>query len=382
MLALHALQVADDIVHDALIDARVLRLAAKGAELIAAGKRGGRPSPHQRDINEVLIERARPGRRVLRLKGGDPFVFGRGWDEAAALTAAGMRFRIIPGLTSGLAAAALAGIPATSRDTNHAVVLAAGHRAEDGRSAADWEALAKLGQPLILYMPMAQLAEIAAALEQGGLSADTPAALIQSATHRGASEWSKARWRRWPPSAGEHGIGSPAIVVIGAIAGLRRRLLPAGRLAMTRGRAGSSWRRRVRAPARRPSRSACCAPSPAADLACSPSSAGRTISIRRFMPWLPAGRATISTPGRWRAARSPIWSSRSDGRRSGRRRRRDGPVRRRGRPGQTARGATADLAALLGWPVVLVLDVAGQTETAAAIAAGCARYRDDVASPA
>ena len=134
VLALHALQVADDIVHDALIDARVLRLAAKDAELIAAGKRGGRPSPHQRDINEVLIERARMNRRVLRLKGGDPFVFGRGWDEAAALTAAGIRFRIIPGLTSGLAAAALAGIPATSRDTNHAVVLAAGHRAEDGRS--------------------------------------------------------------------------------------------------------------------------------------------------------------------------------------------------------------------------------------------------------
>ena len=123
-----------------------------------------------------------PGRRVLRLKGGDPFVFGRGWDEASALTQAGMRFRIIPGLTSGLAAAALAGIPATSRDTNHAVVLAAGHRAEDGRSAADWEALAKLGQPIMLYMPMAQLAEIAAALEQGGLSPDTPAALIQSAT--------------------------------------------------------------------------------------------------------------------------------------------------------------------------------------------------------
>jgi uroporphyrin-III C-methyltransferase len=83
---LHALQTADDIVHDALVDARVLRLARRGAELISAGKRGGRPSPHQRDINEVLVERARSGRRVLRLKGGDPFVFGRGWDEASALT--------------------------------------------------------------------------------------------------------------------------------------------------------------------------------------------------------------------------------------------------------------------------------------------------------
>jgi uroporphyrin-III C-methyltransferase len=140
------------------------------------------------------------------------------------LTAAGVRFRIIPGLTSGLAAAALAGIPATSRDTNHAVVLAAGHRAEDGRSAADWEALAKLGQPLVLYMPMSQLAEIAAALEQGGLSPDTPAALIQSAT-TGEERVVESRLGSLADDAVRQGIGSPAIVVIGAIAGLRRQLL-------------------------------------------------------------------------------------------------------------------------------------------------------------
>lgn len=224
VLALHALQTADDIVHDALVDARVLRLARQGAELISAGKRGGRPSPHQRDINEVLVERARSGRRVLRLKGGDPFVFGRGWDEASALTEAGVRFRIIPGLTSGLAAAALAGIPATSRDTNHAVVLAAGHRAEDGRSAADWEALAKLGQPILLYMPMAQLAEIAASLQQGGLSPDTPAALIQSAT-TGEEKVVESRLDSLADDAVRHGVGSPSIVVIGAIARLRRELL-------------------------------------------------------------------------------------------------------------------------------------------------------------
>ena len=224
VLALHALTSADDIVYDALVDTRTLQLARSGAEMIPAGKRGGRPSPHQRDINEVLIERARLGRRVLRLKGGDPFVFGRGWDEAAALTAAGVRFRIIPGLTSGLAAAALAGIPATSRDTNHAVVLAAGHRAEDGHSAADWQALAKLGQPLVLYMPMTQLAEIAAALEQGGLSPDTPAALIQSATTK-EEQVVESRLSSLAADAARHGIGSPAIVVIGAIAGLRRQLL-------------------------------------------------------------------------------------------------------------------------------------------------------------
>src|SRR5260370_2735708 len=132
VLALHALTTADDVVYDALVDPRTLRLSRKGAELIAAGKRGGKPSPHQRDINEVLIERARLGRRVLRLKGGDPFVFGRGWDEAQALTAAGLRFRIIPGLTAGLAAAALAGISPTPRDTQHAPWLAGRHPAQGG----------------------------------------------------------------------------------------------------------------------------------------------------------------------------------------------------------------------------------------------------------
>ena len=226
LLALHALARADDIVHDALVDPRVLKMARPGATLVPAGKRGGRPSPQQRDINEVLIERARLGRRVLRLKGGDPFVFGRGWDEAKALSAAGIRFRVIPGITSGLAAAALAGIPATTRDTNHAVVLAAGHRAEDGSSMADWEALAKLGQPIVLYMPMSQLGEVSTCLQKGGLAADTPVALIQSATTE-AERTVESTLGRLVEDAAAHGIGSPAILVVGNIVGLRRQLLQA-----------------------------------------------------------------------------------------------------------------------------------------------------------
>ena len=225
VLALHAVSNADTIVHDALVDPRILDLVDKNAERIFAGKRGGRPSPQQADINATLVDRARAGRRVLRLKGGDPFVFGRGWDEAAALTAAGIRFRVIPGITSGLAAAALAGIPATSRDTNHAVILAAGHRAQDGRSAADWEALAKVGQPIILYMPMAQLADITAALQRGGMASDMPAAIIQGAstTEERVIESSLAMLA---DDAKREGIGAPAIVVIGRIAGLRHGLLP------------------------------------------------------------------------------------------------------------------------------------------------------------
>ncbi|HTR86137.1 MAG TPA: uroporphyrinogen-III C-methyltransferase [Reyranella sp.] len=223
LLALHAVSQADDIVHDALVDKRVLALKRADACLIPAGKRGGRPSSQQGDINEVLIERARAGRRVLRLKGGDPFVFGRGWDEVLALSNSGIRFRLIPGVTSGLAAAALAGIPATTRDTNHAVVLAAGHRAEDGRST-DWQKLAQLGQPIILYMPMTQLPEIAAALQQGGLAANTPAALLQSATTEG-ERFVDSTLGTLIDDAHKNGIGSPAIVVIGAIVGLRKQLL-------------------------------------------------------------------------------------------------------------------------------------------------------------
>lgn len=224
VLALHAVARADTIVHDALVDPRILDMADRSTERIFAGKRGGRPSPQQADINAILVDRARAGRRVLRLKGGDPFVFGRGWDEAAALTAAGIRFRIIPGITSGLAAAALAGVPATSRDTNHAVILAAGHRAQDGRSAADWEALAKVGQPIILYMPMAQLADITAALQRGGMAPDMPAVIIQGASTAGERVVDSSL-ATLAGDAEREGIGAPAIVVIGKIAGLRRGML-------------------------------------------------------------------------------------------------------------------------------------------------------------
>jgi uroporphyrin-III C-methyltransferase len=222
--ALHALRNADDIVHDALVDSRVLALAGQQANLIFAGKRGGRPSSQQADINELLIERARMGRRVLRLKGGDPFVFGRGAEEALALTRAGLRFRIIPGITSGLAAAALAGIPATMRQTNHAVILTAGSRAADGTSAAEWEKLARLGQPIIVYMPMANLAEIMSAFERGGMSHDTPAVIISSST-LSEERVIETRLGTAAADAAQHGVGAPAIVIVGAIAAMRQRLL-------------------------------------------------------------------------------------------------------------------------------------------------------------
>ena len=134
-LALHALGRADAVVYDALVDPRILRLARAGAALDYAGKRGGRPSPDQPDISARLIRLACEGKRVLRLKGGDPCVFGRGGEEAGALAAAGVPFRIVPGITAGIGGLAYAGIPLTHRDTNSAVTFLTGHNS-DGRRPA------------------------------------------------------------------------------------------------------------------------------------------------------------------------------------------------------------------------------------------------------
>ena len=128
-----------------------------------------------------LVDHARRGLRVLRLKGGDPCVFGRGGEEMLALAAAGVPFRVVPGVTAGLGGLAGAGIPATMRGVNQAIILATGHDPdEDG--AMDWSALARTRQPIVLYMGLRNLDKIAAALMRGGLPADTPAAVIASAT--------------------------------------------------------------------------------------------------------------------------------------------------------------------------------------------------------
>lgn len=226
LMAIHALRSADAIVHDALVDRRVLDLAREGAVIHSAGKRAGQPSPHQSDINELIIALARERKKVLRLKGGDPFVFGRGGEEALSLARAGIPFRVVPGLTSGLSAAALAGIPATTRETNHAVVIATGHRAVDDRATREWEAIARTGQPVILYMALSNLAEIAAAFMRAGMVADTPATIIASAT----SPNERVLETRIATAAGDakaHGIEPPAIVVVGSIAALRPKLLAA-----------------------------------------------------------------------------------------------------------------------------------------------------------
>ncbi|MBI3505948.1 MAG: uroporphyrinogen-III C-methyltransferase [Proteobacteria bacterium] len=181
--ALHALRQADIVVYDALVDTRVLKLARAGAILEFAGKRGGKPSPKQRDISLRLVDLAREGKRVLRLKGGDPFVFGRGGEEALALAGARIPFRIVPGITSGIGGLAYAGIPVTHRDTNQSVTFVTGHGVTgDVPDGLDWHALAHGASTIVFYMALKHLERIAALLVGGGKSAATPAAIVVRAS--------------------------------------------------------------------------------------------------------------------------------------------------------------------------------------------------------
>ena len=218
--ALAGLSQADVIVHDALVGERVLALAGPQAELEYAGKRGGRPSAQQADISRRLIELARSSKKVLRLKGGDPSMFGRGGEEAIALAEAGVPYRIIPGVTAGLAALTAASIPATMRGINHAIIFATGHADAD----FDWASLARTGQPIVIYMAMRNIEQIAEALARGGLAPGTPAAVIVAATTP-EQNIVISRLDCLVEDVRKIGFTLPGLIVIGNIVTVRERLL-------------------------------------------------------------------------------------------------------------------------------------------------------------
>jgi len=231
LLALHALQQADSVVYDALVDPRILALARPGAALDYAGKRGGKPSPQQPDITARLIRLARTGQRVLRLKGGDPFVFGRGGEEALALAAAGIPFRIVPGITAAIGGLAYAGIPTTHRDINAAVTFITGH-ASDGEvpDGLDWPALARGAPVLVLYMALKHLAAIAERLIAAGRRAEEPVAVVSKATTE-AQRVLETTLARAAADVAAAGIEPPAIIAIGEAVRLRASLDWLGALA-------------------------------------------------------------------------------------------------------------------------------------------------------
>lgn len=234
VLGAHAVQSADVILHDALINAGLLKLARPGAELVFAGKRAGVKSCKQSDISRTLVSLARKGRRVLRLKGGDPFLFGRGAEEALALTRGGVPFRIVPGVTAGIGGLAYAGIPVTHRDTNHAVTFITGHGADGALPKLDWAALAKSSPTLVLFMARGNAGAIAELLIAGGRTGDEPAAIVSDASLPTQSVVVTSLRELGNAASGS----APAIIVIGENVRLRAGLDWLGALS---GRALEPW---------------------------------------------------------------------------------------------------------------------------------------------
>ena len=219
---LRLIQSADVIAYDRLIDTRLLTHARPDAELIDVGKTPG--SRTQKDINSILVGYAQEGKRVVRLKGGDPFVFGRGGEEAEALNDAGVKFEIVPGVTSAIAAPAYAGIPLTHRDHASSFTVVTGSAATDGGPGGiDWSTLAAVPGTLVFLMAWRNLDDIASRLIDAGKPADTPSAVVS---------WGTQPWQRTvegrldsiAESARSAGLHSPATLVIGSVVDLRERL--------------------------------------------------------------------------------------------------------------------------------------------------------------
>ena len=222
--ALNGLRQAEVVVHDALVSPDILALAPPAAVLEYAGKRGGKPSPKQADISHRLIQLAREGRRVLRLKGGDPYVFGRGVEEALALVGAGVPFRVIAGISAGLGGLAHAGIPLTHRETNSAVTFLTGHSVTgEVPDNLDWPALAQGSPVLVIYMALKHLDIIAQRLIAAGRDPGESVALVSKATtaEQAVLETSLANCAQ---DAAAQGLEPPAMVVIGQVVRLRAGL--------------------------------------------------------------------------------------------------------------------------------------------------------------
>ena len=222
--AVNAMQQADIVVYDALVDDRILNLLRSDAKRVYAGKRGGRPSSKQTDISLQLVDYAKQGLRVLRLKGGDPFVFGRGGEEGLTLVEHNVPFRVVPGITAGSGGEAYAGIPTTHRDCNSSVTFVTGHGSSgEMPDNINWAALAKGAPVLVLYMAMKHLRRISSELMANGRSGDEPLAVINQATtpNQGILISTLANAADDVEKAG---VEPPAVCILGKVVDLRDRL--------------------------------------------------------------------------------------------------------------------------------------------------------------
>jgi uroporphyrinogen III methyltransferase / synthase len=250
LLTLRAVELlgsADVVLYDRLIPPGALRHARPGAELVYVGKQGGGPQMPQEEIDRLLVEHGRAGKRVVRLKGGDPLVFGRGGEEALRLREAGVGFEIVPGITAGVAAPAYAGIPVTHRELASGVAFVTGHEDPDKpESALDWAALARFPGTLVFYMGVRALPRIAEKLQAEGRPADEPVAVVERGTLPG-QRTVLATLADVAAKAEAEGIRAPAVTLVGPVAALRedlawleRRPLHGKTVAVTRARAQAS----------------------------------------------------------------------------------------------------------------------------------------------
>ncbi len=224
LLALHGIQNADVIVYDALVGEDIIRFARENAVLEYAGKRGGKPSPNQKDITDRLVVLARDKKRVLRLKGGDPFVFGRGAEECLRLAKENISFRIVPGITAGIGGLAYAGIPMTTRGTNSAVTFITGHNASgEVPDDINWKALADGAPALIFFMGMAHIGRIADQLKEAGRSATEPVAIICKATMPKPQVLTSTE-QYCAAEVATSELIPPALIVVGDIVNFREQL--------------------------------------------------------------------------------------------------------------------------------------------------------------
>lgn len=220
--AVRALGEADVALVDDLVNREVLSFLRPGTRVIEVGKRGGCKSTPQAFIERQMVKLAQDGHVVARVKGGDPYVFGRGGEEVETLRRAGIAVEVVSGITAGIGAPAAMGIPVTHRDASRGVTLVTGHVREDGGedgkdgTAPDWAALARTGTTLVIYMGIAQLAHITARLAAGGMNASTPVAVIQNGTLPNERRLVSTLASVAADAAAAH-IGSPAVVVVGEV---------------------------------------------------------------------------------------------------------------------------------------------------------------------
>lgn len=221
--ALRLMQQADVIVYDRLVSEEIMNIVPSGATRIFVGKESGAHSHSQDEINELLVQLAQPGRCVVRLKGGDPYIFGRGSEEALFLLQHDIDFEVVPGITAAAACSAYAGIPLTHRGLARGVALLTGHFRDDEPLGHDWSHLCDPQITLLFYMGLANLEQIAARLIAAGRAADTPAAVVERAS-TAAQRRVHGTLATLPGLAREQAIGAPALVIIGAVVTLADQL--------------------------------------------------------------------------------------------------------------------------------------------------------------